>query len=319
MLFKDAVKFASQQMNLPEIYIEKDYWLTYTLYQVYHSKLSDQVVLKGGTALSKCFGLIERFSEDIDLVVLRQSNDSGNSLKEKLKLISTEVATILPEVDYPGITNKKGMIRKTAHSYTHEFEGDFGQVRDVIIIESTWLGFYDPFTTRSVNSFIYDMIKKSDQQQLANEYGLLPFEVLVMEPKRILCEKIMCLVRFSYTSQPIDDLKNKIRHTYDLYQLLQQKEHHVFFQSTDFDAMMLKVAHDDVTSYKNNNDWLKFHPVKSLMFDDVNTVWKELKNTYNGDFRKLVFGELPDDGKVLETLKMIKNRLAKISWKINIG
>jgi hypothetical protein len=42
-----------------------------------------------------------------------------------------------------------------------------------------------------------------------------------------------------------------------------------------------------------------------------------LKVTYNGDFRKLVFGDFPKDEKILETLLSIKNRLALIEWVIN--
>ena len=40
-----------------------------------------------------------------------------------------------------------GMNRKTAHPLQKEFKGDYGQVRDVIILESTWLGYYEPYTT----------------------------------------------------------------------------------------------------------------------------------------------------------------------------
>ena len=71
-------------------------------------------------------------------------------LKSKLKAVSTVVETVLPEVDVEGITHKMGMNRKTAHSYNKEFKGDYGQVRDVIILESTWLGYYEPYTTKSI-------------------------------------------------------------------------------------------------------------------------------------------------------------------------
>jgi hypothetical protein len=56
----------------------------------------------------------------------------------------------------------------------------------------------------------------------------------------------MSLVRFSYTEAPIDDLKSKIRHTYDLHQLLLQKEFEYFFNSPAFEEMLIKVAGDDV-------------------------------------------------------------------------
>jgi hypothetical protein len=47
-------------------------------------------------------------------------------------------------------------------------------------------------------------------------------------------------------------------------------------------------------------------------------VWNELKTIYNGDFKNLVYGELPKDNEVLETLKMIQERSKAISWTIKI-
>ena len=50
--------------------IEKDFWVCWTLKQLYeHPVLSKQLIFKGGTSLSKVFGLIDRFSEDVDLVL----------------------------------------------------------------------------------------------------------------------------------------------------------------------------------------------------------------------------------------------------------
>jgi hypothetical protein len=317
-LFRQAVQFTADQMNIPAIYVEKDYWVTYALYTIFNNDIGRDTVFKGGTALSKCYNMIERFSEDIDLVVLRREGETDSKLKSKLKAISTVVETVLPEVDIEGITHKMGMNRKTAHSYNKEFKGDYGQVRDVIILESTWLGYYEPYTTKSIVSFVGQMMLNTNQSDIAKENGLLPFDLLALEPIRTICEKIMSLVRFSYGENPIDDLKKKIRHTYDLHQLLQQDEFLKFFQSTDFDEMLLKVANDDVASFRNNNNWLNYHPKEALIFKDLENVWSELKTIYNGDFKNLVYGELPKEEAVLETLKMIQERLKTISWTIKI-
>jgi len=315
-LFRQAVQFTADQMKIPAIYVEKDYWVTYVLFTIFNNEVGKDTVFKGGTALSKCYQMIERFSEDIDLVVLRKEGETDSKLKSKLKIVSTVVDTVLPEVTIEGITHKMGMNRKTAHSYKKEFKGDYGQVRDVIILESTWLGYYEPYTTRNIISFVGQMMLDNHQISIAEENGLLPFGLLVLEPIRTICEKIMSLVRFSYGENPIDDLKKKIRHTYDLYQLLTQEEFLKFFQSTAFDEMLLKVANDDVISFRNNNQWLIHHPNEALIFKDLDNVWIELKTTYNGDFKNLVYGKLPKEEVILETLKMIQERLKTISWTI---
>ena len=315
-LFRQAVQFTADQMKIPAIYVEKDYWVTYVLFTIFNNEIGKDTVFKGGTALSKCYQMIERFSEDIDLVVLRKEGETDSKLKSKLKIVSTVVDTVLPEVTIEGITHKMGMNRKTAHSYKKEFKGDYGQVRDVIILESTWLGYYEPYTTRNIISFVGQMMLDNHQISIAEENGLLPFGLLVLEPIRTICEKIMSLVRFSYGENPIDDLKKKIRHTYDLYQLLTQEDFLKFFQSTAFDEMLLKVANDDVISFRNNNQWLVHHPNEALIFKDLDNVWIELKTTYNGDFKNLVYGKLPKEEVILETLKMIQERLKTISWTI---
>ncbi len=58
------------KMGISEAIIEKDFWVCYILDYLFHRcKWKDHLVFKGGTSLSKAFGLIERFSEDIDLIL----------------------------------------------------------------------------------------------------------------------------------------------------------------------------------------------------------------------------------------------------------
>ncbi len=315
-LFQDAIRITAQQLNIPPEFVEKDYWVTYALHTIFNHEIGKDSVFKGGTSLSKCYKLIDRFSEDIDLVVLRRTGETDSKLKSKLHAISRVVDKVLPEVRMDGITHKRGMNRKTAHAYNKTFQNDYEQVRDLIILESTWFGYYEPYTTKSIVSFVGQMIIDNKQADLAREHGLLPFEVLVLEPTRTLCEKIMSLVRFSYGIEPIADLKKKIRHTYDLHQLLKQDALKAFLHSKAFDKMLLKVARDDVASFKNNNKWLIHHPADALLFKDLENAWKELKPIYNAHFKNLVYGEFPKDEAVLKTLITIRKRLIQVKWTI---
>ncbi len=315
-LFEQAVRATAQYMQLQEIYIEKDYWVTYALYAIFHSDIGKETVFKGGTALSKCYGLIDRFSEDIDLVVIKATDETANQLKKKLKEITDVVNAIMPETEIPGITQKRGMNRKTGHSYPKMFKGSYGQVRDLVILEATWLGYFEPYRTSSVRSLVYDMMIKSGQIGIAEEYNLLPFNVQVLDTKRTICEKIMSLVRFSYTEQAFVDLGNKVRHIYDLHQMLKQLDLQEFFESSDFHAMLLRVAHDDFASYRNNNKWLLNHPNESLFFTDIAASWQQIRSVYHDTFAKLVYGELPQEQDIILTLERIKGRLGKIVWDL---
>lgn len=317
-LFQDAVIATSQQKGIREIYVEKDYWVTYALFHIFKNEIGKETVFKGGTALSKCFGLIQRFSEDIDLVVLRNESETGNQLKTKIKKISKCVSGVLPEIDIDGITNKVGMIRKTAHNYPKTFTGHFGQVRDMIIVESTWLGNFEPYTTANISSFIYEMMLQNDQQNLIDQYGMNPFEVLALNPKRTLCEKMMSLVRFSQTQEPIEDLRNKIRHAYDIHLMLKDENLKSFFQSDEFETILIQVANDDITSFKNNNKWLANHPKTAIIFSETENTWSKIKDVYTSNFSELVFGEAPPETEILETLRTVADRIKPIEWNIKL-
>ena len=53
--------------GLPPVPIEKDFWVCWTLKHLFALEDQPPLIFKGGTSLSKAYGVIERFSEDIDL------------------------------------------------------------------------------------------------------------------------------------------------------------------------------------------------------------------------------------------------------------
>ncbi len=252
-------------------------------------------------------------------MVKHHDGETDNQLKRKIKKVGQSVAATLPEVEIDGLTRKMGMNRKTAHGYPKIFNGHFGQVRNVIILEVTWFGYYEPYIAHPLSSYIHDMMMKQNQQVMIEEFSLQPFRVNVMQPTRTLCEKIMSLVRFSYSADPLGDLKMKIRHIYDLHKMLENRELSIFFNSEEFSRLICKVAHDDVQSFRNNNAWLAHHPANALLFLDVQSCWNTLKTTYTNDFSGLVYGELPSEQQILATLTSIRKRLRKITWIIDVN
>lgn len=314
ILFKQSVQLTAEKMRLPPIYVEKDYWVTFALHLVYNSPLASDVVFKGGTALSKCFGLIDRFSEDIDLIVVRREGETDNQLKSKLKAISKLIGNSLPEIEINLITHKRGMHRKTAHTYQKVYAGDFGQVRDFIVLESGWLGNPFPNMAGTVSSFIFDKNKDSDTQGVMASHGMNPFAVTALVPTKTFCEKVMSLVRFSYSETPLEDLALKIRHLFDLNQLLRDEKLRRFFESDEFDSILIQVAREDMLSFKNNNDWLRHHPNKSLIFSNPINIWQQLEETYLGNFQGQIFGVIPEPEAILNTLLEIRERMERVSW-----
>src|SRR5277367_679099 len=61
------IEQAAIRRNVSPVIMEKDFWVCWLLGILFESEFADSLVFKGGTSLSKVFGVIDRFSEDIDL------------------------------------------------------------------------------------------------------------------------------------------------------------------------------------------------------------------------------------------------------------
>lgn len=316
--FEGAIVATAEHLGISEIYIEKDYWVTYALKQIFTDKNAKEIaVFKGGTSLSKCYGIIERFSEDIDLVVIQDEEETGNALKKKLKTVTEAVTEPLQYVPEHPLENKMGKIRKLVYEYEKVgVKGSYGQVRDQIVLEVSSLGNSHPSQKVKIQTMIVKFIAATNNIDLIRFYELEPFDVTALSIERTFCEKIISLVRFSYTEHPLEDLSNKIRHTYDLHQLLKEKSIKSFLDSTDFEKMLVQVGKDDDKAIPNDKEWLSKHPSDSLFFNDTENVLEKLSKTYNGSFKELLTGELPDEKSVLESLLKIGSRLKEIKWNI---
>lgn len=316
--FEGAIVAAAEHFGISEIYIEKDYWVTFALKQIFTSKeAKDIAVFKGGTSLSKCFGIIERFSEDIDIVVFQEEGETGNLLKKKLKTVTNAVKGDLTYVPDHLLENKLGKIRKLVYAYGKVgIEGDFGQVRDQIVLEVSNLGSTHPFEKINIHTMITEFIGTTNSPDLIQTYELEPFQVTALSIERTFCEKIISLVRFSYTEKPLNDLSNKVRHIYDLHQLLKEDRISSFLYSKDFEVMLVQVGKDDDKAIPNDKEWLLKHPSDSLFFSKTEEVWKTIGKTYNSSFKELLIGKLPNENNVLKSLLSIGNRMKSIKWSV---
>lgn len=61
------IEQAAVRRSVSAVILEKDFWVCWLLGILFESRFADSLVFKGGTSLSKVFGVIDRFSEDIDL------------------------------------------------------------------------------------------------------------------------------------------------------------------------------------------------------------------------------------------------------------
>ena len=84
----DLFLTTANRLGTPVGNVEKDFWVCWTLNALYQERPSGdpRLLFKGGTSLSKAYGLIKRFSEDIDVTVFRDDLDEPASVEELERL-----------------------------------------------------------------------------------------------------------------------------------------------------------------------------------------------------------------------------------------
>lgn len=87
----DLFLATANRLGTPVGNVEKDFWVCWTLNALYHERppAGPRLLFKGGTSLSKAYGLIQRFSEDIDITVFRDDLDEAASVEE-LEVLSNK-------------------------------------------------------------------------------------------------------------------------------------------------------------------------------------------------------------------------------------
>lgn len=315
--FKELLLLSSKYFKINQSFIEKDYWITLILRKLANSEYREQFIFKGGTSLSKAHKLIERFSEDVDLAVIVDEKISNNQLKKLIDTTSKYLTSDLEEVTIANITSKHSRFRKTAHKYPIITDSAlYGEVLTNLILEINSFAQPHPNKLMEIEPYITTFLKSVDQEEFIKKYELAPFQIRVLGLDRTLAEKILALIRASHSENPIEQLRNKIRHIYDIYMILQNQEMRTFLESRDFFTLLASVQEDDAKNSEFQGDWAKEKLLDALLFGSIDTTWEQLSHTYQNNFPSLVYGKLPDQEKIKDILKLVSVQLEKYDNRI---
>jgi len=306
--FKEAVEAAATHFGLKEIFIEKDYWVTYVLRNLETSAFVETVVFKGGTALSKAHGCIERFSEDIDLAILKQDGITEGKLKSLIKDVETAV---IPGLIYFKHQNeqKVGRNRKTFYQYPKQIEEeDFGAIRDHIQLEINSFTQPVPHERKEISSLVGKFIQPNFPDQVA-QFGLEPFTVKVLTRQRTFFEKLLSVVRLSFTAP--DQVPEKIRHFYDMHQILTQPDLLGNILSDENFELLDMVRADDQGNRTFAGDWLQQPMAAAPLFADHVASWRALTPKYTEELGQLTWSVLPAPSRIEASLGEIKTFLLR--------
>ena len=212
--FEELIIGAANELAIPTNVIEKDYYVTITL-KALSERLKD-MVFKGGTSLTKCYQLLDRFSEDIDISYTAESGTPGDARKRQLK---QAVVTTMEEFGFP-ITNLD-MTRSRRHyncyraAYPSVYEKS-NILKPELVVETYVALLPFPTTKRMVDNYIYRFLNKINRVDLAETYDLMPFEITTQTIERTLADKVFALCDYYMQGQ----IERHSRHLYDIYKIV---------------------------------------------------------------------------------------------------
>lgn len=299
-LFGNTVRAASQHLNINEVFIEKDYWITLVLNRLAKSKYASEIVFKGGTSLSKGFGLIDRFSEDVDIAIIDEDKKSGNEIRTIIRTVEKEMTKDLTELQIQGVTSKGSKFRKSVFEYVSI---NAKNKNNRLIVESNSFINPFPFHPRFIKSLIFDFLTQTSNDEFVEQYDLQPFEINVLNKEQTMLEKMVSLIRFSFEENATESLSNKIRHFYDLYFLMKDEECAAFIKSDKFKQQFNQILNHDKELFDEPRGWQTKSVSESLLVSDFENIWKQLKSKYKTELAALAYTSVPDEKKVAGSFK----------------
>ena len=225
------------RIKLPVASIEKDFWVTEILNILFSLPYADKMVFKGGTSLSKVWGVIRRFSEDIDIAIDRSMfGIEGDITKKQLKKLRKASSVFVRDTlanDLIAATNQAGLNDFVTIKADPDGEGDatypeprqihiiyksvlpFGTnpyLRDEVLLEVGARSLFEPTAKAKIESFVttaFPHLTSNDKE----------IQVVAAVADKTFLAKAFLLYEL-FTTDGCRNANRKSRHLYDLCKLL---------------------------------------------------------------------------------------------------
>jgi len=304
--------------------IEKDWWVTLTLKALFQSAYKNYIVFKGGTSLSKCWKLIARFSEDVDIALdpeafeMKYEENPSRSYVKKLKrkgceFTSTKLkgeiekqlaalgipagtviieAAPVPE-DFPD-TDPQTLFVKYKSLYD-----PIEYIADEVKIEVSVRSLKVPFTTRPVQSILNEVFPNP-------VYNETPFPVSVVEPRKTFLEKAF-LLHEEFLKPEKSKIKGErmSRHPYDLVSMMNTEIGPAAL--TDHNLYDHLIIH---RKWYTGFAWVDYESLghSTISFVPSAEVLEIYRNDYETMKEQMIYEEAMDFDDLIEQLKILQGR-----------
>lgn len=208
-LFTQILSVCHEKSNLSATMIEKDYYVFLLLREL--MQRIPELVFKGGTSLSKCHKVIERFSEDVDLstdVVVSQGRRKQikNTLQKVVEMLGLRIINLED-------THSRKDYNKYIVAYNSVLQSD-ETLTSNIVLELTYISTAIPVLNLPVDSTIGNILV-GENKELCDEYLLSPVLVKVQSLERTFIDKVFALCDYCLRKE----YSRNSRHIYDLYKI----------------------------------------------------------------------------------------------------
>ena len=301
-LLEELILNINNRTGIRNDILEKDYYVCLVLKDLSKKQDKLQAYFKGGTAIYKILDHMNRFSEDIDLTVKVNDNESNNSNRMRLKNSAIGYKIQGLELDKEETIDKKGSIT-SFYKYDSLFSMNELFKSEKIQIESTSFTVSEPISTYTIEPLIYKYALDNEKKILKEEYDISEFNIEIIKLERIFVDKIFA-AEFYFERNMYEDVS---KHLYDIS---------IMIKNDDIKKMLKnKQELNKLISYKRkeeesrlggiaSNKEIKDFNYMNLKFND------ELINAFNKMQRIYVL----DDESML-TIDEVKNTI-KILFEI---
>lgn len=306
----------SSKYGVAEAIVEKDFWVCWTLMYLFEeSPWKDGLSFKGGTSLSKGFGLIERFSEDIDLVLnwqllgcssqeawKKRSNRKQGIFNAEInrkasQFLGVEVLTKMKE-DFKSRFNEEFDLyidqddpQTICFVYPQSYKDE--AILSLIRLEIGPLAAWTPSSKIPIASYA--------AEAYPNVFTKPSVDILTVTPERTFWEKITILHKEAFRTNG-NVPKRYSRHYYDVYCLASSDVKGAAFSNQD----ML----DEVVAFKK-----KFYPSNTARYDlakpgtmklvPSEENWDKLREDYR-KMESMIYGKRPGFEKLMEVIMQLQ-------------
>lgn len=308
------------KMGLTNAIIEKDFWVCFMLDYLFHRcEWKDSIAFKGGTSLSKAYGLIERFSEDIDLILdwrvigfsIEEPWQSRSNTKQDLfnKEANHRTEDFLKNSFVPAVTNDlKSELNTTVSCYIDEFDPqtvvfaynrsfDDNSILPVIRLEIGALAAWTPAEPKMITPYAAIQYPKL--------FAEASTEILTVLPKRTFWEKVTILHREAYRPEDKTFPTRYSRHYYDLYCMMNSPVKNEALSDTD---LLTKVVEFKEKFYRC--PWARYDEAKigtmKLLPPERNL--PILHDDYE-HMQNMIFGDKPDFDIILRRMQELEDEI----------